>query len=176
MVEADFFFNDTATTEIYTLSLHDALPIYDHLSPRLQSLLSDAKKLKERFRFLFVGPRTQPFGCRKMKILIRSPLKIQLICLVSKVAQDLLVMPLLHKIINKQSVKVNKLLLSELLYFNYSDLISTHGQFNNILSSSLPTKNILILSQVITITIELGVLTKPSRHFLLNYIFPKLKI
>src|SRR3712207_8115830 len=25
------FFNDTATTEIYTLSLHDALPIYDRL-------------------------------------------------------------------------------------------------------------------------------------------------
>src|SRR3712207_7032169 len=24
-----FFFNDTATTEIYTLSLHDALPIFD---------------------------------------------------------------------------------------------------------------------------------------------------
>src|SRR3712207_8220964 len=27
MVCAFFFFNDTATTEIYTLSLHDALPI-----------------------------------------------------------------------------------------------------------------------------------------------------
>src|SRR2546430_15141850 len=27
---ACFFFNDTATTEIYTLSLHDALPISDH--------------------------------------------------------------------------------------------------------------------------------------------------
>src|SRR5260221_12848211 len=26
---ASFFFNDTATTEIYTLSLHDALPISD---------------------------------------------------------------------------------------------------------------------------------------------------
>src|SRR5256885_9415095 len=26
-----FFFNDTATTEIYTLSLHDALPICRHL-------------------------------------------------------------------------------------------------------------------------------------------------
>src|SRR3712207_7043083 len=26
----DFFFNDTATTEIYTLSLHDALPIFSH--------------------------------------------------------------------------------------------------------------------------------------------------
>src|SRR2546430_9000039 len=25
----DFFFNDTATTEIYTLSLHDALPIFE---------------------------------------------------------------------------------------------------------------------------------------------------
>src|SRR5260370_26834201 len=31
-----FFFNDTATTEIYTLSLHDALPIY-----RLRELRDD---------------------------------------------------------------------------------------------------------------------------------------
>src|SRR3712207_8608429 len=31
-----FFFNDTATTEIYTLSLHDALPIsQDPVCPRL---------------------------------------------------------------------------------------------------------------------------------------------
>src|SRR3712207_8247035 len=29
IVELFFFFNDTATTEIYTLSLHDALPIWD---------------------------------------------------------------------------------------------------------------------------------------------------
>src|SRR2546425_2204049 len=29
-----FFFNDTATTEIYTLSLHDALPISTHRAPR----------------------------------------------------------------------------------------------------------------------------------------------
>src|SRR2546422_10824596 len=28
-----FFFNDTATTEIYTLSLHDALPICPHPGP-----------------------------------------------------------------------------------------------------------------------------------------------
>src|SRR5258705_9756422 len=28
-----FFFNDTATTEIYTLSLHDALPIYAGIFP-----------------------------------------------------------------------------------------------------------------------------------------------
>src|SRR5437868_15397326 len=29
-----FFFNDTATTEIYTLSLHDALPIYSPIEAR----------------------------------------------------------------------------------------------------------------------------------------------
>src|SRR5256886_16835639 len=28
MISITFFFNDTATTEIYTLSLHDALPIF----------------------------------------------------------------------------------------------------------------------------------------------------
>src|SRR5947209_19042848 len=33
-----FFFNDTATTEIYTLSLHDALPIYLGYSTDLASL------------------------------------------------------------------------------------------------------------------------------------------
>src|SRR5574337_1382695 len=30
-----FFFNDTATTEIYTLSLHDALPISPYLAPQV---------------------------------------------------------------------------------------------------------------------------------------------
>src|SRR2546422_7673447 len=38
-----FFFNDTATTEIYTLSLHDALPIYDErLKPAGQLLAHGA--------------------------------------------------------------------------------------------------------------------------------------
>src|SRR6476620_11994839 len=32
-----FFFNDTATTEIYTLSLHDALPISRRWPPRAAS-------------------------------------------------------------------------------------------------------------------------------------------
>src|SRR6266496_6610882 len=32
-----FFFNDTATTEIYTLSLHDALPISRRPAPRHRS-------------------------------------------------------------------------------------------------------------------------------------------
>src|SRR3712207_8056801 len=32
-----FFFNDTATTEIYTLSLHDALPIWRRLDLRARA-------------------------------------------------------------------------------------------------------------------------------------------
>src|SRR3712207_8220770 len=37
-----FFFNDTATTEIYTLSLHDALPIYQQLADRRGDLVHRA--------------------------------------------------------------------------------------------------------------------------------------
>src|SRR5476649_248630 len=41
-----FFFNDTATTEIYTLSLHDALPIsIDNLRLMLRTLLAERFKL-----------------------------------------------------------------------------------------------------------------------------------
>ena len=32
-----FFFNDTATTEIYTLSLHDALPIFEVFNEHIES-------------------------------------------------------------------------------------------------------------------------------------------
>src|SRR3712207_7492437 len=44
-----FFFNDTATTEIYTLSLHDALPILHQapahlLDPRLPSVLHQPRE------------------------------------------------------------------------------------------------------------------------------------
>src|SRR4029434_5218614 len=35
-----FFFNDTATTEIYTLSLHDALPIWLSRSPHTRKVPS----------------------------------------------------------------------------------------------------------------------------------------
>src|SRR2546427_11899089 len=36
-----FFFNDTATTEIYTLSLHDALPILRRLLALYEERLAD---------------------------------------------------------------------------------------------------------------------------------------
>src|SRR5436305_10787170 len=47
-----FFFNDTATTEIYTLSLHDALPIYLLLGlrrlqpPERRLRLQEAQRLR----------------------------------------------------------------------------------------------------------------------------------
>src|SRR2546421_11007444 len=43
-----FFFNDTATTEIYTLSLHDALPIfYVPAVDRLVARIPNAATLKK---------------------------------------------------------------------------------------------------------------------------------
>src|SRR2546426_8171321 len=39
-----FFFNDTATTEIYTLSLHDALPISRQREPSRQAARPDGDR------------------------------------------------------------------------------------------------------------------------------------
>ena len=43
----------------------DRAAIYDHLSPRLQSLLSDAKKIKERYRFSFYWAKNSTIWLRK---------------------------------------------------------------------------------------------------------------
>src|SRR6266480_5741942 len=55
-----FFFNDTATTEIYTLSLHDALPISADAAP--------ATRCGGRAR----GPRSQLRRTRRAAVLLRS--------------------------------------------------------------------------------------------------------
>src|SRR5690606_42153643 len=47
-----FFFNDTATTEIYTLSLHDALPI---LSCRLTGRRGISDAARSRVEYATVG-------------------------------------------------------------------------------------------------------------------------
>src|SRR5256885_15870459 len=41
-----FFFNDTATTEIYTLSLHDALPIFLQVSLASASTLEPVEQAR----------------------------------------------------------------------------------------------------------------------------------
>src|SRR2546423_9340696 len=66
-----FFFNDTATTEIYTLSLHDALPIYDGLKevppydedddvhPRPASVARLNAAIADADAVLFATPRSE---------------------------------------------------------------------------------------------------------------------
>src|SRR3712207_7817117 len=53
-----FFFNDTATTEIYTLSLHDALPISTPLVKRRQQTLKPwgSPDIMSRWSLRRVGP------------------------------------------------------------------------------------------------------------------------
>src|SRR5256885_10041001 len=43
-----FFFNDTATTEIYTLSLHDALPIFNRANARVGFRATQVSAVLER--------------------------------------------------------------------------------------------------------------------------------
>src|SRR3712207_7004281 len=47
-----FFFNDTATTEIYTLSLHDALPIS---ADRRRELVFEGASLQRVQKFVDIG-------------------------------------------------------------------------------------------------------------------------
>src|SRR5256885_5339452 len=42
-----FFFNDTATTEIYTLSLHDALPILEPLKCAMSASLDHLNEIRK---------------------------------------------------------------------------------------------------------------------------------
>src|SRR5438105_9507313 len=64
-----FFFNDTATTEIYTLSLHDALPICERLD---RARLDGERAPRGSEQLLIVGCRVGG-GCgRRVQIHDRS--------------------------------------------------------------------------------------------------------
>src|SRR2546430_17104977 len=71
-----FFFNDTATTEIYTLSLHDALPIFENIDlafvPGRHEFERDTRTTAgehvddaHRFRELYLRMRASPTRDRK---------------------------------------------------------------------------------------------------------------
>src|SRR5215467_15286352 len=63
-----FFFNDTATTEIYTLSLHDALPIYELGGPEILSfreIIELILEITDRKRALV----SLPFGLARLQAL-----------------------------------------------------------------------------------------------------------
>src|SRR3712207_6956035 len=58
-----FFFNDTATTEIYTLSLHDALPISRaDLSGRRAEAARNDRRILEAAREVFVADPSVPIA------------------------------------------------------------------------------------------------------------------
>src|SRR5258708_32716664 len=58
-----FFFNDTATTEIYTLSLHDALPIYSvQVTPGMVRVPSRKLTFAELLSEAFAGVRGEVIG------------------------------------------------------------------------------------------------------------------
>src|SRR2546427_8715766 len=61
-----FFFNDTATTEIYTLSLHDALPICSR--PDEHDVATGAAEIEKRLESLGVGWRGHP--TKRLRILV----------------------------------------------------------------------------------------------------------
>src|SRR2546430_10701766 len=57
-----FFFNDTATTEIYTLSLHDALPLVDgQVYPGLAGMIQIGDPLRNFKRLDQIKRRTMAF-------------------------------------------------------------------------------------------------------------------
>src|SRR3712207_7339690 len=53
-----FFFNDTATTEIYTLSLHDALPIFSSASVRTSVFPARTRKVNANNSAALTGRST----------------------------------------------------------------------------------------------------------------------
>src|SRR5260221_11039733 len=80
-----FFFNDTATTEIYTLSLHDALPIYQYATSQLaqttirsvvgqfelDEILAQRDKVNAKLQVI-LDTETEPWGIKVSKVEVRS--------------------------------------------------------------------------------------------------------
>src|SRR2546425_13166737 len=63
-----FFFNDTATTEIYTLSLHDALPIYRR--DRLGDILVKHEKITSEHLDAAIHRQSKEHGKKLGEILV----------------------------------------------------------------------------------------------------------
>src|SRR5262249_60778969 len=81
-----FFFNDTATTEIYTLSLHDALPIFivfDTLTladDRLEAFYDNPNALRDYFKTPLIGRQDRKSGSAGMP----RPISYAVFCLKKK--------------------------------------------------------------------------------------------
>src|SRR2546422_9174819 len=67
-----FFFNDTATTEIYTLSLHDALPILTKMMRGTNSTSSVCKTSKPSISGIWTSRKTMSGACVVIASMARS--------------------------------------------------------------------------------------------------------
>src|SRR5258708_8537502 len=68
-----FFFNDTATTEIYTLSLHDALPIWPTGSGKTNTLYSSVARLNQVDTNIMTAPPTNTMRSEEHTSELQSP-------------------------------------------------------------------------------------------------------
>src|ERR1035438_6100723 len=83
-----FFFNDTATTEIYPLSLHDALPIYTGSFSPCTSTVTLGRSVPLLIRFgtttetYAMLPYGSPAGCPlpSRKLLSKAPDRVPSVC------------------------------------------------------------------------------------------------
>src|SRR5256885_3705126 len=89
-----FFFNDTATTEIYTLSLHDALPIWEggrmgdnteevYGPDRAERLLADRKSTRLNSSHLVISYAVFCLKKKKEKclgLILKTLVKVLIIC------------------------------------------------------------------------------------------------
>src|SRR5690349_22465009 len=103
-----FFFNDTATTEIYTLSLHDALPIFE----RVRRL-----RLRRRSERVRRYGRRRLFQDRKSTRLNSSHVEISyaVFCLKKKKIP-----------ISQNSNKITRMIISSSLWCIFKVLLSTN--------------------------------------------------
>src|SRR5258708_21283595 len=95
-----FFFNDTATTEIYTLSLHDALPIS---VSDANAVLTTRQRLSDAFPHFHAHKRslrTWKWGKRSEEHTSELQSPDHLVCrlLLEKKKNDKTIQPMLHQL------------------------------------------------------------------------------
>lgn len=147
--------NVVATDLDLTSGSINRISIYDHLTPQLQDLLFEAKRFKTTNT---VGLRTLRFTVLRQndtsRSLTGSAISVLYYQTIWRLPKDLVdkFVTELRKLIwifyfdrkvksNYGKGKNNRLLLRGPPYSEY-DIPSSHGQFNNLLPSNLPTKNL----------------------------------
>src|SRR2546430_3665537 len=89
-LERSFFFNDTATTEIYTLSLHDALPIFDEADlgreQGVRDVFRQLRALRRHHEQRLIGPQKDRKSTRLNSS--HSQISYAVFCLKKKNSRD----------------------------------------------------------------------------------------